>query len=166
MYVILLYGTKYSKILWLCFPCIFFSGQKLDAISIVVLILGVRVVMFYSEGAEDSATDPLSWLSCSISYKLLAFGITHGVKAAFHRGLLYISPETPLPSELWLEWNIDNNTNTFQYVMIANDNFQSVHWTPPPPPHLPTSLLLPYSEEWSVMIANDWFRSVPQTVTA
>ena len=77
--------------------------------------MGVRVVIFYSEVAEVSATNPLSWLSYIISSKLWAFGITHGVKADFRRGLLSISPETPLPSELWLEWKIDNNTNPFQY---------------------------------------------------
>ena len=60
LYVILLCGKKFVNILWLCVPRTLFSGQKSDAISIVVLTLGVRVVPFPSKVDEDSATNPLS----------------------------------------------------------------------------------------------------------
>ena len=129
----ILLWEEFFKILWLCFPRTFSSGQNSDAVSIIFLIMGVRGVMFYSEGAEVSATDPLSLLSYIISSKLWAFGITHDVKADFRRGLLSISPETPLPSELLLEWNIDNTDNPFQSIMIANYHLQLVHKQSPPP---------------------------------
>ena len=38
-------------ILWLCVPHALFAGQNSDAIYFVVMKMGVRVVMFSSEGA-------------------------------------------------------------------------------------------------------------------
>ena len=60
LYVILLCGKKFVNILWLCVPRTLFSGQNSDAISAVVLTLGVNVVLFSFEGADISETDPLS----------------------------------------------------------------------------------------------------------
>ena len=48
------------KILWICVPCTFFSGQKSDTIYLVFLTLGDIVVLFSSEGSDISETDPLS----------------------------------------------------------------------------------------------------------
>ena len=59
LYVIFLFGKKCVKILWLCVPRALFSGQNPDAISLVSLALGVRVVLFSSEGDEISETDTL-----------------------------------------------------------------------------------------------------------
>ena len=42
----------FVKILWLCVAHTLFSGQKLDEIYLVSLALGVRVVLFSSEGDE------------------------------------------------------------------------------------------------------------------
>ena len=56
-YVIFFCGNKFVRILWICVPRILFSGQKSDAIHIVVLKLGVRVVLFSSEGDKVSGTD-------------------------------------------------------------------------------------------------------------
>ena len=69
------------------------------------------------------------------------------------------------PYLLNYDWNeilitIQIHSNMLWLLMITSNQFID------PPPHLPTSFLLSYSEEWSVLIANDWFRTVPQTFTA
>ena len=115
---------KFVKIFWLCVPHTLFSGQKSDETAMVVLTLGVRVLLFSCEGAEVSVTDPFSWLSYSISFKLWAFGSNHGAKADFPLGLFSILPEIPLFSKLWFEWNIGNANNPIQYFLIANYDFQ------------------------------------------
>ena len=50
--VIFFCGKKSVNILWFCVPRALFAGQKSDAIYLVVLKLGVRVVMFSSIGDE------------------------------------------------------------------------------------------------------------------
>ena len=95
LYIIFFFGNKFVNILWLYIPRTLFSGQKSDAISLLALTLGFRVVMLSYEESEVSATFPLYWLSCSISSKLWAFGITHGVKADFLQGLLSTPPRAP-----------------------------------------------------------------------
>ena len=70
-------------------------GSEPDAISLVVLTLGIRVVLFYSEVAKVLETDPLSLLSSSIYYMLQALGINHGTEADFPQRLLSIPPRPP-----------------------------------------------------------------------
>ena len=50
--VIFLYGKKFVNIIWFCVPCALFSGQNSDAIYLAALTLGVKVILFLSEGAE------------------------------------------------------------------------------------------------------------------
>ena len=59
LYVILFCWNKIFKILWIRVPRTLFSGQKPDAISLVVQTLGVGVALLSSELAEVSATVPL-----------------------------------------------------------------------------------------------------------
>ena len=57
----LLIFWEYSvKIFWFCVPRALLAGQKSDKIYLVVLTIGVRVVLFYSEVSDLSATDYLS----------------------------------------------------------------------------------------------------------
>ena len=72
--IILLVEKKF-KFLGFCVPCALFEGQNLDIFYLVVLKLGVRDVMFSSEGADVSEIDYLSWLSSTISSELWAFGV-------------------------------------------------------------------------------------------
>ena len=54
------------------------------------------------------------------------------MKADFPQGMISTLPELPIPSELLLEWKIANANNKFQYVLIDNYQFRSVHRQPPP----------------------------------
>ena len=73
------------------------------------------------------------------------------MEASFPRRLLYIPHEPPLPSELWFECKIDNSKNPFQYVIIPNYLFRSVHWTPSPLTYL--ILIFVY---WIIIRSNSW----------
>ena len=50
--IILFCGKKSVKFLWFCVPHAIFVGQTSDAIYLVFLTLGVRVVLFSSEGYD------------------------------------------------------------------------------------------------------------------
>ena len=59
LYIIFLCGNNFQDILSLR-PAYLLLGQKLDTISLVVMTLGVRVVLLFSEGGEFLANEPLS----------------------------------------------------------------------------------------------------------
>ena len=100
LYVIMFCGKKFDKLLCIYVPCALFSGQKPDAIFIVVLVLGVSIMLFSYEGDEFSATDSLSWFSSSTSSKIWAFGGTCGKEVYFPWRLISI-PFEPFPAS-WI----------------------------------------------------------------
>ena len=69
-------------------------------------------------------------------------------------------PESPLSSELLLEWEIDNANNPFQYFLIANYHLWSVHRQSSPPIFLPhfNWHILKNNPFWLLIIYYDWFR--------
>ena len=131
-YVIFFCGNKLSNLLWLCVPRTFFLGQRSDTISLAVLTLGVRVVMFSSEGAEVIATDALSWLSYIISSELLTFRSTHDTEAGFHppQGSCLLNYDQ---NEILLTLEI--HSNMFWSQTIASNQLIKIV-TPPPPASL------------------------------
>ena len=160
MYIILLCGKKFVNILWLCIPRTLFSGQKSDAISIVVLTLGVRVVLFSYEVSGVSATDSLSWLSYIISSKLWAFGSTHGTEAYFPWRLLYIPPDAPYLlnydfNRIFLTLIIHSN----MFLLLFISSYQFIYKFPPSPTCLHFNChILKNDPLCLLIIASDRFR--------
>ena len=137
-----------------------FHVKKPASISLVVLTLGVRVVLFSSEGDEVSQTDPFSWLSSIISSKLWAFGSTHGTEAYFPWRLLSIPPDAPYLlnydfNRIFLTLIIHSN----MFLLLFISSYQFIYKSPPSPTCLHFNChILKNDPLCLLIIASDRFR--------